>query len=370
MTVASTRRVPFVDPKEHYRRYKKEIDGAIIGCLENGDLVHRRQLFDFEANLAAYVGTKYAVGLASGYHALLFSLMAAKVGPGDEVITVAHTFAASVSAVVHTGAKPVLIDVGDDYDMDAAQLEKALTPRTKAVLPVHLNGRVCDMDAVMDFAARHGLAVVEDACQALGASFGGRKAGAFSSGCFSFYPFKSLGGFGDGGALTTDDPEVARFATLMRYNGEDRKTGEFHYHGHTALLDNVQAAVLDVKLKRFPEWVEHRRRIAALYSEGLAGVPGLSLPVIDGGKRRDSCQNYVVRSAKRDALRAHLAAAGVETLVSWPKPMWAHERLGLGRPSLPRTEALCREVLSLPLSAETTEEQVRIVVEAIRSFRG
>src|SRR6266545_6406920 len=235
--------VPFVNPREHYRRLKREIDGAVIGCFETGDLIHRKQLFDFEKNLAAYVGTEYAVGLASGYHALLFGLLAAGVGAGHEVITVGHTFAASVSAIVHTGAVPILIDVGTDFNMDGSQLEKARTSRTKAVMPVHLNGRVCDMDAVMAFARKHDLVVVEDACQALGATWNGTKGGAFATGCFSFYPFKSLGGFGDGGALTTNDPDVARFATLMRYNGEDRKTGEFYHHGHTALLDNVQAAV-------------------------------------------------------------------------------------------------------------------------------
>lgn len=361
--------VPFVKPKEHYCALKSEIDGAVIGCLENGDLIHRKQLFDFEKNLAAYVGVKYAVGLASGYHALLFGLMAAKVGPGDEVITVAHTFAASVSAIVHTGAVPVLIDVRDDFNMDVRRLKTAMTNRTKAIMPVHLNGRLCDMDAVMTFAAKHRLAVIEDACQALGARFDGKMGGAFATGCFSFYPFKSLGGFGDGGALTTNDPEVARFATLMRYNGEDRQTGEFFYHGHTALLDNVQAAVLDVKLKHFPTWVEHRRAVASIYSKGLADVPGVRVPVTDGGRYRDAFQNYVIRAAHRDALRSHLTASGIETLVSPAKPMWEHPGLKLGRPDLPVTETLCREVLSLPLSAETSHEEAVFVVERIRDFK-
>jgi dTDP-4-amino-4,6-dideoxygalactose transaminase len=365
---STVRRVPFVKPKEHYRALKSEIDGAILSCLENGDLIHRRQLFDFEKNLAAYVGTKYAVGLASGYHALLFGLMAAKVGPGDEVITVAHTFAASVSAIVHAGAKPILIDVRDDYNMDVRAMEAALTSRTKAIMPVHLNGRVCEMDTVMSFATKHRLAVIEDACQALGARFDGKMGGSFATGCFSFYPFKSLGGFGDGGALTTNDPDVARFATLMRYNGEDRQTGEFFYHGHTALLDNVQAAVLDVKLRHFPAWVEHRRAISAIYTRGLAGLRGIRVPVTDGGKHRDAFQNYVIRAASRDALRAHLTAAGVETLISWPKPMWEHVGLNLGTPDLPETSALCREVISLPLSAETTPEEAAIVVDAVRGF--
>lgn len=362
-------KVPFVDPREHYRRYSAELDAAIHDCLANGDLIARRQLASFEENLARFVGTKFAVGLNSGYHALHFSLLAAGVGPGDEVITVAHTFAATVSAIVHCGAKPVLIDVGPDYNMNVDQLERAITPRTKVILPVHLNGRVCEMDRLMAIAEKHRLKVVEDACQALGARNGERMAGSFGlAGCWSFYPFKMLGCFGDGGAITTDDPEVARMATLLRYNGEDRVTGEFHYHGYTALLDNVQAAVLDVKLKRLPAWIEHRRRVAELYRRELSAVKGLRLPHLSEERHFDVFQNYVIRTARRDDLRAFLKERGVETLVSWPKPMWEHRALGLGEPDLPETRAICREVLSLPMSAETTDEHVRVTAAAIREF--
>src|SRR5208282_3012904 len=260
----------------------------------------------------------------------LFGLMGAGVGPGDEVISVAHTFVASVSAIIHCGAVPVLIDVGPDYNMNPDLIERAITPRTKALLPVHLNGRICAMDRIMAIAAKHKLAVVEDAAQALLATFDWKTAGSFGiAGCFSFYPFKMLGGFGDGGALTTNDLDVARMAARLRYNGEDRETGEYHGHGYTALLDNVQAAVLSVKLPYLPQWIEHRRRIAALYREGLEGVPGLGLPHFSEAHCFDVFQNYVVRSRDRDRLRAHLTARGIETLVHWPKPMWAHPDLGL-----------------------------------------
>lgn len=362
-------RVPFVDPRTHYRRLKTEIDAAILGCLTTGDLIYRRQLRDFERNLAAFVGVKHAVGLNSGYHALHFSLLAAGIGPGDEVITVAHTFVATVSAIVHCGAKPVLVDVRPDYNMDPDKAERAVTPRTRAILPVHLNGRICDMERIQAIADRHGLMVIEDAAQALNATYRGKKAGSLGlAGCFSFYPFKLLGGFGDGGAITTNDAGVARMATLLRYNGEDRETGEYHYHGYTALLDNVQAAVLDVKLPHLPEWIEHRRRIAALYRAGLEGLPGLGLPHFEGGEYCDIFQNYVVRTTKRDRLREHLKNNGVETLVHWPKPMWEHKGLGLEDPGLPETAAICREVISLPMSAETTPEHVEITVNCIREF--
>jgi len=362
-------RVPFVDPKKHYARLKAEIDAAIVDCLSRGDLVLRQQLRDFEENLAAYLGLKYAVGVNSGYHALHFSLLAAGVGPGDEVITSAHTFVATVSAIVHCGAKPVLVDVRDDYNLDPECFEVAISSRTKAVIPVHLNGRACEMSAISSVAERHGITMIEDAAQALGAEFKGVKAGAFGlTGCFSFYPFKILGGVGDGGAIVTNDPEVARVVRLLRYNGEDRETGEYHYHGYTALLDNVQAAVLDVKLRHLSEWIEHRRLIARRYREGLSALPGLTLPHFSEDCRLDVFQNYVVRTKNRDELRDHLRLRGVETLIHWPKPMWHHKDLGLPDVRLPETERICHEVVSLPMSAETTAEHVTITVEAISEF--
>jgi dTDP-3-amino-2,3,6-trideoxy-4-keto-D-glucose/dTDP-3-amino-3,4,6-trideoxy-alpha-D-glucose/dTDP-2,6-dideoxy-D-kanosamine transaminase len=362
-------RVPFIDPQEHYRRIKGEIDFAITDTLAKGDLVLRQQLRDFEEHLADFVGVKYAVGVNSCYHALHFSLLAAGIGPRDEVITVGHTFVATVSAIVHTGAKPVLVDIREDYNLAPDEFESAVTPRTKAVIPVHLNGRVCEMDQIEAIAIKHGIPIIEDAAQALGATFRGKKAGSFGlSGCFSFYPFKSLGGLGDGGAVTTNDPNVARFATLVRFNGEDRQTGEFHYHGYTALLDNVQAAVLDVKLRHLPKWILHRRQIAEMYRKGLEGIEGLRLPHFPGQEYFDSYQNYVIRTEQRNALRQYLKDHGIETLVHWPKPMWEHKGLDLKNPGLPETDSICREVISLPMSAETTPEHVESIVGCIREF--
>ena len=361
-------RVPFVDPREHYRRYKSEIDFAFTDTLAKGDLVLRQQLRDFEAHLAEFCGTKYAVGVNSCYHALHFALLAFGIGPGDEVITVGHTFVATVSAIVHAGATPVLIDVRKDFNLDPDLLEAAITPRTRAIMPVHLNGRVCQMDRICQIAEKHNLRIIEDAAQALGASYGGQRAGSFGVGCFSFYPFKSLGCYGDGGAVTTNDPEVARFATLARFNGEDRETGDFHFHGYTALLDNVQAAILDVKLRRMPDWIRHRRHIAELYSKSLAGIEGIELAPYDGDGYFDTFQNYVIRTSERDALRSYLRDNGVETLVHWAKPMWSYPGLKLATPNLPETESICREVISLPMSAETTEEHVEITAGCIREF--
>lgn len=364
-----TFKVPFVDPREHYRRYKAEFDTALTGTIARGDLVMRQQLADFERRLAGFVGVKHAVGVSSGYHALHLSMLAAGLVPGSEVITVAHTFVATISAIVHCGAVPVLVDVGEDCNMDPGAFERAITARTKAVVPVHLNGRVADMERIMAIAEAHGLVVIEDAAQALGATQNGRMAGAFGrAGCFSFYPFKVLGAFGDAGAVTTNDSALARTVRLLRHNGEDRETGEYHYHGYTALLDNVQAAVLDVKLRHLPSWIAHRRMIAERYRQGLAAVGDLRLPHFPAADRHDAYQNYVIRTARRDDLRRHLHASGVETLVHWPKPVWRHAGLNLSPQSLPETEAICREVISLPMSAETTPEQVDEVVHAVREF--
>ena len=363
--------VPFVDPRTHYQRYKSEIDGAIIDCLTKGDLVYRQQLKGFEGRFASFVGCDRAVGLNSGYHALEFALRGLGIGPGDEVITVAHTFVATISAIINCGATPVLIDVAKDYNMDLEQIEPAITPRTKALLPVHLNGRICNMARIMEIAEKHSLPVIEDAAQAIGATYNGKGAGSFgAAGCFSFYPFKILGGFGDGGALTANDAEVARVASLLRYNGEDRETGEYHYHGYTALLDNVQAAVLDVKLRYLPDWIEHRRAIAERYRAGLADLEELGLPHFEGEEHFDIFQNYVIRTKRRDELRQHLRDGGVETLVHWEKPVWEHKNLKREDPELPETTSICKEVISLPMSAETTEEHVDVTVECVRSFFG
>jgi dTDP-4-amino-4,6-dideoxygalactose transaminase len=361
--------VPFVNAPEHYRRYQAEFEHAITDTLARGQMIMRGELKHFEERLAAFCGTRYAVGVNSGYHALALSLLAAGIRPGDEVVTVAHTFVASISAIVHAGATPVLVEVRDDYNMDPDAFERAITPRTRGVMPVHLNGRLAEMATIMEIARRHNLVVIEDAAQALGAKYDGKAAGSWgTSGCFSFYPFKILGCFGDGGAVTTDDPDIATAIKRLRFNGEDRETGEYHFHGYTALLDNVQAAVLDVKLNHFPSWVEHRRAMAARYSAGLKGVGDLRTPDFPGDRYFDVMQNYVVRTGRRDPYRAFLKEQGVETLVHWPKPVWMHRALGLGDPPLARTAAICREVVSLPMSAELTPDQVDYVIDVTRSF--
>ncbi len=362
-------KVPFVNPAKSYKKLKIEIDAAYHDCMAKGDLIDRRHLKEFEEDLAAFVGTRYAIGLNSGYDALHMSLRAAGVGPGSEVIVPAHTFVATCSAVVNVGAVPILVDVGRDFNIDAGLIEEAITEKTRAIIPVHLNGYMADMESIMDLAARHGLFVIEDACQSLGSSINGKKAGSWGrSGCWSFYPFKILGGFGDGGAITTDDPEVALFARRMRYNGEDRATGEYHGHGYTCLLDNIQAAFLGVKLKHFRANVKRRKEIAERYRDALSGVPGLDLPHYDRPGFDHVYQNYVVRSKSGDDFSEFMKTNGVEVLTQFRKPYYQHKALRLRDRGFPETEALSREVCSLPMNAELEDEDVEYVIKTVLSF--
>jgi len=362
--------VPFVNYPLHYQHLKGEIDAAISEVLNGGDLIMRQQLRDFEGNLASFVGVDYAVGVNSGTDALHLSLLAAGIGPGDEVITVAHTFVATVAVIIHCGATPVLVDVEQDYNMNMEQVEQAISAKTKAIIPVHLNGRLCDMDRLMSIARRHNLLVIEDAAQALGASVEGQKAGSFGlAGFFSFYPAKILGGAGDGGIVVTSSAEIAEKIRLFRDHGQQRATGDILCFGFNSRLDNLQAAILDVKLRHLPEWIERRRELAALYEEGLSGLPYVQTPLpLEQGRYFDVYTNYVIRTQERDRLVDHLKACGIEVLISWPKPMHHQQALGLGHFKLPETEAISREVLSLPVYPELSNEQVEYVVESILKF--
>lgn len=363
--------VPFVDPKKNYRMIKDEIDQAYCDVMSNGDLVDRQHLKSFEDNLARFVGTRYAVGLNSGYDALHLSLRAAGVGPGDEVIIPAHTFVATASAVVNVGATPVLVDVGNDFNIDVSGIEEVVTERTRCLLPVHLSGHMADMVRVMEIAEKHHLVIIEDACQSLGSSLDRRKAGSWGlAGCWSFYPFKILGGYGDGGAITTNDPDVALFIRRMRYNGEDRETGEYHGHGFTCLLDNLQAAFLDVKLRHLPAWIVRRKQIAQRYRVALSDLSDLMLPHYDDSRYDDVYQNYTIRSKQGTAFSEHMKKNGVGVLTQFRKPYYRHSALKLVDRGFPETEAISREVCSLPMNVEIDDEQVDYVIKTVRSFYG
>jgi dTDP-4-amino-4,6-dideoxygalactose transaminase len=366
-------KVPFVDLPTQYKNLEKELKVLLDDVLfTRADFIMRSDLREFERIIAEYVGTKYAVGLNSGFDALLLSVKATGIGLGDEVITVAHTFVATVAAIVHCNATPVLVDVGKDHNMDMDQLEKAITPHTKGIIPVHLNGRVCDMDRLMDIATKHKLIVIEDAAQALGANFGGKKAGSFGlTGCFSLYPMKMLGGAGDGGIIVTDDEKIAQEMRFLRDHCQNRETGEITGYGFNSRLDNIQAAILNLKFKYLPQWIERRREIANIYHQGLSGISDIILPPPPqtNGQYFDVFQNYVVCTKDRDRLVAYLKEdCDIEVLISWPIPMHHHEALELSHFKLPNTEKISREVVSLPMNTEINNEQVEYVIDCVTNF--
>ena len=363
-------KVRFVNYPEHYKRIWEEVMDEISNCLSKGDLIARQQLDDFEANLAKFVGTKYAVGLNSGTDALLLSLKAAGIGKGDEVITVSHTFVATIMAIVFNHGTPKLIDIGEDMEMEASLLDDAVTRKTKAIIPVHLNGRMTDMRIVNKIAKENELIVIEDAAQALGAKVGNLNSGGSGlTGCFSFYPAKMLGCAGDGGALVTNDEKIMKHVRLLRDHGFKRDTNDLLMYGYNSRLDNIQAAILNVKMKYLPDWIRRRRSIATIYERGLKGSGDLILPPGPSlGDYFDVYQNYVIRTEKRDKLHAFLKENGIETLISWPKPTHLHKALELTKFKLPMTEKISKTVLSLPMYPELMDEEIRYVIDTVKAF--
>ncbi len=373
-------KVPFVGYKIQYNNLKSEIDSAMQDVLSRGDLILRKDNDEFESRLAEFLGVKYAVSLNSGTDALFFSLLALKIGEraggshSDEVITVSHTFVASIAAIVQAGAKPVLIEVRDDFTMDVSKLESAITQNTKAIIPVHLNGRMADMEKIMEIAKKHNLPVIEDAAQALGAkmkiSGEWKKAGSIGiTGCFSFYPAKILGCFGDGGGLATNNSEIAEQARLLRDHGQKTKT-EILQYGWNSRLDNIQAAVLNVKFNHLDKWLERRRQIAGMYQNGLKDVKEVKLPLSpeSDSDRYDVFQNYVIRVPKRNELYGFLKENGVETLIKDPIPNHRHPGLNLLNFNLPFSDQLAQEVISLPMYPELTDEQISYTISAVKEF--
>jgi dTDP-4-amino-4,6-dideoxygalactose transaminase len=371
-TIASSRSVPFFNYQRAFTEYEEEFVEIFRDVMRRGAFIMQKDLEVFEQNLADYVGVRHAIGLANATDALIIALRAAGIGPGDEVIFPSHTMVASPSSVFFVGATPVAVDCGADHLIDPDAIARAITPRTRAIMPVQLNGRTADMDAIGAIAREHGLLIVEDSAQGLGSRFKGRMAGSFGvAGVYSFYPAKILGCFGDGGALVTDDDEIARKVHLYRDHGRNMKTGEVEMWGLNSRLDNLQAAILDFQFKDYQSIIDRRRAIAALYQDALGDVAQLVLPPApDDGDHYDTFQNYEIEAERRDELRAFLKERGIGTLIQWGgKAVHQFEALGF-KASLPNTERLFERCIMLPMNLTVSDEDAHYVAGAIREFYG
>jgi len=366
-------KVPFVDLKAQYQRISKDVDAAVQRVLGRCDFILGDEVNRFEEEFAKYLGVKKCIGVGSGTDALDIALRAAGVGPGDEVIVPANTFVATALAVVRAGARPVLADMVDDnYTISVADAESRVTPRTKAIIPVHLYGRPADMDAILDLAHRRGLIVIEDACQAHGALCKGRRCGSIGlAGAFSFYPGKNLGAYGDGGLIATSDERLAERACMLRNYGQRVKYQHLE-KGWNSRLDTIQAAVLRAKLPYLDEWCRARAKHAEAYAERLRRLEQVAVPLFDTADDLSHVFHlYVIRASRRDELMRHLAARGIVCGIHYPTPIHmqpAFSDLGYREGDFPVTEKAAREILSLPMFAELRDDQIDYVCSEIEAF--
>ncbi len=366
-------RVPFYDIKAQYLELAPELDATVHDVISSGVYTISGGTHNpaFEAEFAAYHMVKHAIAVHSGTDALRIAMDAVGIGPGDEVITTAFTFVASTETIVQTGATPVFVDIDPrTFQLDVSQVEAAISPRTKAILPVHLFGQLCDVEPLMELACKHGLLIVEDAAQAVGSTFEGKPAGNFGIAAgFSFYVTKNLGAAGDGGMIVTNDDAVAERCRSIRVHGMGRERYYYDHLGYTGRLDEVQAAVLRVKLAKLDEWTARRAKIADIYLHELQGA-GVRLPQVSRGNNH-TWHQFSIQTSRRDELQAHLKAQGVDSMIYYPVPLHFHSpyaRFGHGPGSLPETERVSREILNLPIHPHLSMEAALYVARTLREF--
>jgi dTDP-3-amino-3,4,6-trideoxy-alpha-D-glucose transaminase len=363
--------IPFVDLRAQYRSVAAELHSAVEEVLSNCNFILGRQVREFEEEFADFAGVCHAIGVSSGLDALRLALMALDIGSGDEVILPANTYIATALAVSAVGARPVLVDCdASTYNMDPAQVEPAITSRTKAIIPVHLAGQPTDMATVLEISERRHLEVIEDAAQAHGATYRGRSCGSMgAAGCFSFYPGKNLGAAGDGGLVVTNDERLAQRLRTLRNYGETKKY-EHVEKGLNARLDTLQAAILRVKLRHLPDWNRKRAAHAERYRSLLSGLAGVGFQSLVPGSTH-IYHLFIVETPHRDALKQYLEERGIQTGIHYPRPIHlqsAYADLGYKKGDFPNAEALAQRILSLPMFPELTEDQIEYVCEQIRSF--
>ncbi len=362
--------IPFVDLKAQYQTLKKEMDQAILDLVGSTQFILGEDVTRFEQEFSAYCGVKHTVAVSSGTEALILALRALEIGPGDEVIVPANTFIATALAVSYVGATPVLVDADDqNYNMDPEYVVRAITVKTKAIMPVHLYGQPADMTPLLKIAKEHKLFIVEDACQAHGAAYKGKRVGGIGDiAAFSFYPGKNLGAYGDGGAVTTNNKKLFDRVTLLHNYGQKKK---YHHlvKGTNSRLDTLQASILRVKLPHLDGWNSRRQEIATIYAQGLANLP-ITLPVTDKN-RTHVFHIYAILTPKRDKLQQHLSEKGISAQIHYPVPIHlqkAYAELLHGKGDFPVSEYLATHELSLPMYAEMTDRQVQTVIKSVRDF--
>ena len=364
-------KIPFFNYPALFEQREKEYLEVVHSVLKRGAYIMQAELLDFEDRLASYLGVNHAIGVADGTMALLISLKAAGVREGDEVIVPSHTFVASAAAIHHAGATPVLVECAQDHLIDHNSILSAISAKTKAIMPVQLNGRVANMDPVLAIAKKHGLLIIEDSCQALGAKFDGRYAGTFGvAGTFSFFPAKTLGCFGDGGGIITNDSDVAGKVKMIRDHGRSPIDGKAKLFGFNGRLDNLHAAILGLKLKYYDEDIARRRSLALIYQECLGGLDTLLLPPAPNSDPRhfDVFQNYEIEAVNRDALREFLENNGVGTILQWGGyALHQFPDLGLNN-DLPYTEAMTKKFMLLPMHPMLKDEDVLYICSLIKQF--
>ena len=363
--------VLFLDLRQQYRSIKDEVNASVQQVMDSCRFVLGENVKSFEKEFASFCGTEYAVGVANGTDALRLALLACGIGKGDEVITVPNTFIATTEAISQTGAKIAFVDVNSStYNIDVSQIEGAINERTRAILPVHLFGQPVDMDPIMEVARKYNLEVIEDACQAHGAEYKGKKAGSIGDvGCFSFYPSKNLAAFGDGGMVVTNSDEIAQRVKTLRDHGHIRKY-EHLVEGYNSRLDEIQAAILRVKLKKLNEWNNLRLRNASIYNELLKDVDEVITP-FEAEYTKHVYHLYVIRTEKRDELQEYLKSNGIFTGLHYPIPLHlqkAYKYLGYNEGDFPVAEECSKQILSVPMFPELTREEIKEVVSEIKTF--
>lgn len=362
--------VRYIYLDRQYEEIRSEVLPAIDDIMRRGAFILRPEVDQLEEKLSSFLCLSHSVGVNSGTDALYLGVRSLQLEKGSEIIAPSHTYISTVAAIIHSGLVPILVDVRDDFNIDPEQIVHAITDKTRAIMVTHMNGRLCDMDLIVKIAREYDLKLVEDAAQAIGATYAGKHPGTFGEwGAFSLHPMKMLGCAGDGGFLSTDSKVISDRIKMMRNMGQ-RIKGIHESIEFNSRLDTLQAAICLIKIKKLSSWIERRQQLAARYSKAFAATPELITPPMGDAKHHDVFSSYVLRAKKRDELKDFLSVNNIETMISWETPLHKTKELGLGEFDLPTTDNLMQEVLSLPISPEMTDDEQRFVIQKITEFYG